>query len=448
MGFIWIRETEFTVYNYIYRIPYAGSNAAMGGEEKMRRKNDHKKLALTVGFLCLLIGALGLIILILMPQEELVTVDSPSKPESLLEVSQPEPQSEPEPEPEPVTATILMVGDNLLHMEVVDSGLQGDGTYDFTHLFESIYDDVQSADIAIINQETVLGGTEIGLSGYPQFNSPQEMGDFLLRTGFNVVLHANNHAMDRHYNGLERTMDFWDQHPEVTVVGINRTQEDRGRIRLVNANGIQVAVLGYTYGTNGIPLPEDMPWLVNLIDEDMIREDILKAKELADFIVVLPHWGVEYSYSPSDEQVYLASMMADLGVDLIIGTHPHVLQPIDWIERTDGGRTLVYYSLGNYVSNQNMNPRMLGGMARITITMDGDKVSITDASIEPLVTHYEWSDIRGSYYVYKLEDYSQELAARHGVGSSDTGFSLAYLQDLSRQILGAWYQEKQGAETD
>lgn len=351
----------------------------------------------------------------------------------------------------PKTATIRMVGDNLLHMPVVDSGKQADGSYNFDHCFTHIRDEIARADIAIINQETVLGGVEIGLSEYPVFNSPQEAGDAIAKAGFDVVMHANNHAMDRGFQGLDLTMKFWENYPDITVVGVHPDREDRERIKIVDANGIRVAILSYTTSLNGLSLPEDMPWLVDVWSEERVLADMEKARELSDFIIVLPHWGYEYQYEPSQDQIHMATLLAEAGADLIIGTHPHVLQPMDWITCADGGKTLVYYSLGNFISRQNRPPRMLGGMAQVTIQENEDGViAIEEATIRPLVTHYVWLQWDERYTVYPIDEYTEELAAEHGMHAheSEDGvtirkepFTLEWLNTMATEILGENYEQ-------
>lgn len=346
---------------------------------------------------------------------------------------------------------IRMVGDSLIHEPVANSGLQSDGSYNYDHLFEHIKDDIASADLAIINQETVLGGLEIGISGYPRFNSPQEIGDAIVATGFDVVQHANNHAMDQDEYGLEKTMLFWDKHPEITVVGVSRSEEERNIPKIIEVNGIKIAVLSYTTSLNGLPLPTDKPWLVHMLTYDSVLRDIDQAKSMSDFVIVLPHWGVEYAHEQSNEQMNMARLMSEAGADLIIGTHPHVIQPVEWLTNEDGSRSLVYYSLGNYVSNQSMPARMLGGMAEVTIEKkQDDGVVIAEAEIVPLVTHYEWGNLPNSYTVYKLIDYNDTLASKNGVlreeFDSDGNkilktFNMRWLERLSQEVLGdEWYK--------
>ncbi|WP_313134703.1 CapA family protein [Anaerocolumna sp.] len=337
--------------------------------------------------------------------------------------------------------TLLAVGDNLIHMQIVKSGLKKDGSYNYDHLYSTLKPDIEAADIAIINQETILGGNEFPYSGYPVFNSPTEIGDALIHAGFDVVLHASNHALDKGYPGIKNTLEYWNKHPLITVLGINKSQEDKDTIQIIEKNGIKIAMLNYTYGLNGFTMPKDKPFLVNMLDKSEMKKDIKKAKKLADFVIVFPHWGTEYVYQPNDTQKDLASFFAEEGVDLVIGTHPHVLQPVTWIVSDSGHPMLIYYSLGNFVSYQREAPRMLGGMAHITITKEKEITYISKAGITPIVTHYE-SARDSSYTVYKLEDYTVDKAIRHGILKlqKESSFSLSGTRSLAKQILGDWHQ--------
>lgn len=433
------------------------------------KKSWTKKEILMLFFLCLsIIGFVGLFVIFSKanninqtdePQNSIEKINSQSKQsqnsQNIVEIEDNESGSRLDEQNittvDNITSKVVirMVGDSLIHEPVANSGLKSDGSYNYDHLFENIKDDISEADLAIINQETVLGGTALGITGYPRFNSPQEIGDSIVNSGFNVVQHANNHAMDKELYGMEATMEYWDKHPEITVVGVSRSEQERLEPKVVEINGIRIAILSYTTSLNGLPLPSGKPWLVHMLNQDEVVRDIEKAKEMSDFIVVLPHWGVEYSYEVSAEQTRMAKVMIDSGADLIIGTHPHVLEPIEWINRQDGGKGLVYYSLGNYVSNQSRPARMLGGMAEITIEKQGDNVIISDAGIVPLVTHYEWGNLQNSYKVYKLEEYNDQLAAKNGVllqEFDDNGqaiqktFNMAWLNDLAKQVLGDWYK--------
>jgi Putative enzyme of poly-gamma-glutamate biosynthesis (capsule formation) len=339
------------------------------------------------------------------------------------------------------SVTLLAVGDNLIHTQVVQSGKRKDGTYRYDFIYKNIKADVSEADIAIVNQETILGGKSYPYSGYPNFNSPTEIGDALVNTGFDVVLHATNHAMDMRTGGIYHTLAFWDRHPDITVLGIHKTRKSYDTIKIIEKNGIKIALLNYTYGLNGYTLPKDKPYLVNLLDKKKMEKDIKEAKAKADFTIVFPHWGTEYMYQPSKMQKELTEFFYNQGVDLIIGSHPHVLEPVKWIETKKGHRMLVYYSLGNFMSYQKEAPRMLGGMAKVTITKNSEGTYIADASITPIVTHFENGPADYHYAIYKLKDYNAKLAKSHGVSDIAQQGPLSYqgLCKLAKQILGSWY---------
>lgn len=334
--------------------------------------------------------------------------------------------------------SLVAVGDNLIHNSVLKSGRINDSTYNFDRLFDVMRDDFQEADIAIINQETILGGDFRPYDGYPNFNSPNELGDAIVKSGFDVVLQASNHTLDVGTQGVLNCIEYWKKQDDITYLGINDSQEERETIRVIERNGIRIALLNYTYGLNGRILPKDKPYLVNLIDTTMIKSDLEKAEILADFTIVFPHWGVEYVYKPNKEQTSLAKMMVRYGADLIIGTHPHVLQPIEWIEASNGNKALCYYSLGNYTSGQKATPRVLGGMAKIELKRINDSVFINNAGVVPLITHYEWVNGTSLHQTYKLSEYTERLEKRHSLNYYDSTFSVKTLKDLSEQIVKEW----------
>ncbi len=346
--------------------------------------------------------------------------------------------------PPDVTVDIMMIGDILAHEGVYKSGLQADGTYNFDHLFKNIQSDISAADIRIVNQETILGGVELGLSGYPCFNSPYEIGVAEANAGFNVILHATNHTIDKGLTGVENCLNFWrTNYPEMAVLGINETEEDYNNIYIYNKDGFKIAILNYTYGTNGIPIPSSKPYIVNMLDEDKITKDVAKAKELADMVVVCPHWGTEYVYQPDTDQQYWTNLFLKLGVDVVIGTHPHVMEPVETLTREDGHQMVVYYSLGNFVSNQDKMPRMVGGMAKVTLVKKGDDNScyVKQYSYTPIVTQ----KLFGPALItsYKLADYNDTLAYSNAI-RKDSGcseFSVSYCQELCKLVFGDSYDE-------
>ena len=348
---------------------------------------------------------------------------------------------EEQPTPENEHIDLLMIGDMLIHQPVYKSGIQVDGSLNYDHFFTNIQNDINEAEIAIVNQETILGGTELGISSYPCFNSPQEIGDAEAKAGFDVILHATNHTIDKGFKAVDNTINFWkNNYPEITVLGINSNEEEKETIQIYEQNGFKIALLNYTYGTNGIPLPSDKPYLVNLLDEETVTRDITKAKELADFVVVLPHWGTEYQYVPDSLQEKYTKLFSDLGVDLVIGTHPHVLENIEMITNDEGHEMLVYYSLGNYVSGQQKRDRVIGGMAKVSIEKDATtgETYITEYELDPIVTQ------QGEYTAYKLEDYNDDLASQNKIKNQEgcSNFNMEYINDLCTEILGEDFDEE------
>ncbi|MBU0903635.1 MAG: CapA family protein [Firmicutes bacterium] len=265
------------------------------------------------------------------------------------------------------SAKLVAIGDILLHQPVYKDAATPEGTYDFSPMFNQVKPLLESADIAVANQETMIGGKELGLSSYPLFNSPFEIGDALKDAGIDIVTLANNHTMDKGEQAIQNALSYWNQ-IQMPYTGAFQSFEDREEIRMLTKNDITFSFLAYSYGTNGMPVPEDKPYLINLIDLPLIQQDVRKAKELSDVVVVSMHWGNEYESLPSTSQLELARELSTMGVDIIIGHHPHVLQPMDWIERPDGSKTFVMYSLGNFLSGQIGLDRRIGGIGGIEVT--------------------------------------------------------------------------------
>lgn len=355
------------------------------------------------------------------------------------EVLVPMPEATITPTPEPAEVSLVMVGDILLHTPVEEAALQEDGTYSFTSIFENMKEEIQSADVAIVNQEVIIGGEELGISGYPNFNAPYEVGDALVDAGFDVVCQGTNHALDKGKKGLLNCLNFWqEQYPEIAVLGIHASQEDQDEIYVYEQEGIRIAVLNYTYGTNGIALPEGMPYAVDMLDEEKVVRDLQLAEEMADFTIVCPHWGTEYQLKQSSNQEKWAQLFVKNGADLVLGTHPHVIQPIEWLKDEEtGNEMLVYYSLGNFVnwtseSGEGIANRMVGGMARVIITMEDGKAVISEYAIEPVVCHLT-QGVNG-VTVYKLSEYTEELAGENQIIKQDAAFSLEYCKKLCEQV--------------
>lgn len=333
----------------------------------------------------------------------------------------------------PDEVSLVMVGDNLLHTPLIRNAEQEDGSLNFDSLYEEMLPYFQNADLSVIVQETVLGGKDLGYSGYPMFNSPQEVGDSIVRAGFDIVLHSTNHTLDKGASGVENTLEFWKKYPEVTVLGINESIEEQNSITYLEKNGIKFALLNYTDSTNGIPKPSGKEYLVNTAEEEKIIADLAVAEENAEFTIVFMHWGTEYSLTENEFQTDLAKLMCENGADLIMGSHPHVLEPVKWVESENGNKALVYYSLGNYVSRQKEVNNLLGGMATVKICRNKDQsICIKECSIMPTVTHYNVNS-RG-FRVYPLKDYTDELASQHGVAQYDGKVSVERFRSTFEKV--------------
>ena len=244
--------------------------------------------------------------------------------------------------------SLVMVGDALLHSSLYNDGYKN-GVYDFKPQLELIKPIVQNYDLAFYNQESILGGTSIGLSDYPTFNSPWEFGDAMIDAGFNMVSLANNHTLDKGEKAVMSSCEYW-KDKDVLTAGSYCSEDEANEIKIKEKNGIKYTLLAYTYGTNGIPVPQGKDYLVNLYSDEKAKADIEKVRDKVDLLIVSMHWGTEYRSEPTEEQQRQANYLSSLGVDIIIGTHPHVIEPITYINDT-----LVIYSLGNFISAQSTN---------------------------------------------------------------------------------------------
>ncbi|MBQ7203131.1 MAG: CapA family protein [Eubacterium sp.] len=335
-------------------------------------------------------------------------------------------------QPKNSKVTIVAVGDNLIHNTLIDAGKQDDGSLDYTSFYEEIKGYIEPADLAIINQETMLGGSDFEYSGYPMFNTPWEVGDAAIDAGFDVFTCATNHSMDVGSAGIEKELEYFSKHPEVTAVGTNASEEDYNKITYVEKNDITFALLNYTYGTNGISLPEDKPYVINMLKEKKVTKDIKEARKNADVVIVFPHWGTENSHQVDEQQKKYIKIFSDLGVDIVIGTHPHVLQPVEWYKNKETGKKmLIYYSIGNFISHQiNLN-QMCGGMAEITVERKDGKIEITNAKLAPVIDYYTSTGNGYKFRVYRLSDYNDDLAASQAQG----GATVKYFTNLSKEYI-------------
>lgn len=343
--------------------------------------------------------------------------------------------SEKQKETKEYSVKLIAVGDNLIHSRVIASGKKKDGTYNYDDLYKNIKSEIEWADIKVINQETMLVKDESKYSGYPCFGSPYAIGEAVINAGFNVVLHATNHTYDKSLSGIKDTLNFWKDYKDITVLGINKNEKDFKKIKIIEINNIKIAMLNYTYGLNGFKMPKDKQYLVDtLYDKKKIKSDIKKAKEKADFVIIFPHWGTEYIHEETKTQKDLAKLMAEAGADLIIGTHPHVVEPLKTIKTKDGRKVPVYYSLGNFISNQERINTMLGGMAKITIKKKGNETYLKSYEMVPLVTHIE--SYSKAFTVYTMKDYTEKLASKHRLRRiKGKSFSKSNLEKLYEDIV-------------
>lgn len=288
--------------------------------------------------------------------------------------------------------SLAAVGDVLIHNSLYEDAKTKVG-YDFDPMFRLVKPLLSSADITFANQETILGGKELGLSSYPQFNAPQQVGDALVNAGVDIVSMANNHALDRGERGILKATTYLNK-IGLAYTGAYRDKNDLQTARIFQRNGIDTAFLAYTYGTNGLRfrIPEGKDYLVQYIDNgDKIVEDIKKLRSKVDFIVVSLHFGLEDHRMPNQEQIDLVHRLSEAGADIILGSHPHVLQPVEWIKRPDGSKTFVIYSLGNFISGQITAYERIGGILELNLIKHVDKngqatCEIKNASLLPTYT--------------------------------------------------------------
>lgn len=280
-------------------------------------------------------------------------------------------------EPKEYQARLFMVGDALIHSAIYYDAKQVDGSYDFSPMLEYIKPISSRYDLVYYNQETILGGASLGYSNYPRFNSPQEVGDAFLDAGFNMVSLATNHTMDKGEQGVINSVNYWKSKNNVITSGQWLSQEERDAVNIYEKNGITYAFFSYTTWTNGLETPVGKEYLNNVYSEEKAKADIEKVRDQVDVVMVAMHWGTEYSLGVSDSQMEIANYLSSLGVDIIIGAHPHVVEPVEYI---NDGKTLVIYSLGNFISDQVGIERLTGLMMEVTIkkTVDvNDEVTIS-----------------------------------------------------------------------
>ena len=367
-----------------------------------------------------------------------------AEPEAPPPVSSLPAEPEPEPEPQPVVETVRFsaTGDNLIHSKIYQQAAAravGDAAYSFDYCYANLVPFYSDFDVNWINQET-LCTDELAPSTYPCFSTPGDCARALYRAGFRVFSLSNNHTYDKGASGIAATLRFWASMPaDVVTTGLWRGEADYGTIPLHTVNGVTIAYLSYTEHTNGIPRSSAMEANVLYTSQtDVIEQQVRQAAQLADFVVVGVHWGVEDSHTITGAQRTLAQQLADWGADVIVGTHPHVLQNAGWLTAEDGRRVFAAYSLGNFLSTQSKKDQLIGAVLTLrlqkTTSPDGTvQLEVLDPQLHPTVTHYGAgkSDVRA--YLYR--DYTPELAAAHGVRANDSDFSYDYIRAVAQQYI-------------
>lgn len=308
------------------------------------------------------------------------------------------------------SVSLSAVGDILIHERVYQDAQTADG-FDFNPMLQTVAPFMEQADITVANSESIIGGSEIGLSTYPAFNSPYEVGDALKNAGVDVVTLANNHTLDRGLPAIENAVRYWDQ-IGIPHAGASLSADDRTEITLVTRNTITFSFLSYTYGTNGIETPPGKDYLVNLIDPSNIQKELKRAREVSDVVVLSLHFGEEYQKMPNAEQLELARFSVENGADIILGHHPHVLQPPEWIDAADGRKAFVIYSLGNFLSGQYEVDRQIGAILHLEIekktTADSSTITIQNPAF---TTTFVRSTDSNDYHVDLLKNVDPGLNA-------------------------------------
>ena len=362
----------------------------------------------------------------------------------------------PEPVPaQPVKIEAMMIGDILMHDALVQSGAQDDGSYNYDFLYEHIRPYIDAADVRILNQETVMGYPENGFSMTngamgPIMNSPTALADSEARFGFNLILNAHNHVYDQGYEGLAHEMDYWKaNYPTIPIIGVNNPNHAPGdesqnyvdNVYVYEKDGFKIAFLNHTYDTNEHPNYETDGKFCSYMTEEKVRADVQKARDLGvDLIVACPHWGVQYTTEPSDEEWTFSKLYTELGVDLIFGCHPHILQHVEMLRNATGHKTVCYYSLGNYVASLMSPECLIGGVARATFVKEPDGTArVEAASLVPTVICNTYGP---NMTAFPILDYTWDIASINSSGMTPDG-----AQAFCSEVFGAGYDQTTGVYT-
>ncbi len=299
---------------------------------------------------------------------------------------------------QPTSLTFASVGDNLIHRQIYDYAFRHfEGNFD--HLYADLQEELAQYDVISINQETVFVENREDFSDYPRFGTPIQVGKSVINAGFDIVSCATNHMLDQGAAAVDRTASLFEE-AGVLCPGIQKTEDPAYRpYEILEQNGIRCAVFSYTQSTNGLPVPEETPHILHTLDdEQQVRQDLRQGRDEADLCLVFVHWGTEYAAEPDETQKYWAQVFADCGADVVIGTHPHVVQPVELVNGAGGNETVVYYSLGNFISAQIDQACTVGGLARYTAVKEDGNCRITEYGLKFLKTENKNGDYRTVLY--------------------------------------------------
>jgi poly-gamma-glutamate synthesis protein (capsule biosynthesis protein) len=341
-------------------------------------------------------------------------------------------------EPQVSKVSFFAIGDVLMHSALYKECEQDASKCNYDRFFAEWKADIEAADYACVNQETVFIPRKDKYSTYPTFGSPEEVGLAEVNAGFDIVTHATNHTMDRQAKGVDYTLDFWKDKP-VMVLGIHGTAEDQAQIRYDEKKGIKFAFLNFTYGLNAQKMPDDRKYMVDMLDsEGKWLKRIAEADRNAEVVVAFLHMGTEYTELPDKDARSRAEKAIDAGADILVCAHPHVIEPFGVVKTKKGNKALVFWSLGNYISNQFRLGTILGGVAKFEVqkTVDGDssKIEVTDAKFEGSITYL---DDKG-YTTIPLDKYTEELHVKHAWSTKVKGFTVKSMNDLFKRVVGSY----------
>lgn len=407
-------------------------------------ERNHSKISLFCSIICLFL------VFFLICEIDNIMIRKPAK-EAAQEIARQEKEAEKVASiPQVSTASVIAVGDNYYQEYLLSSGQSESGQWNYDLVYTNVSEAIQAADLAIVSQDSVFTNSHDSVNTYP-FAVPTEIGDALVNAGFDVVASASDTIDDFGSEMIIQTLDYWkEKHPEISVLGIHESQEDADSIKITEVNGIKIALLNYTFKTSDSSLETGNEYMIDTFEQDKVATAVQKAKENSDCILFFAHWGNEDDTVPSEYQKAWATFLMQQGVDVIMGSHPHVLQPYGRMSDSQGNEMVIFYSLGNFVTGQEKFDELLGGMAKFTIqkTVQNNEtdIQILTPTITPTVMHYYYD--AAEYGPYFLSDYTDEIGANHsGRASFPEIFSVENLKTRFDEIMSVNVTPSTGTES-